>query len=230
MLLSLRLTHLLTTDTAWVTDMASDMVMAMDTQHTDMVTLDTHTDTLERDQPMPSQKPRLMLLLLLKPMPLLTTDTVLVTDMVWVTDVVMDTQHTDMVTPDTHTDTLERDLPMPSQKPRLMLLLLLKPLPLLTTDTVLVTDMVWDTDMPMDTQHTDMVTLHTHTDTLESDPPMLSQKPRLMPLLMLTTDMDMATTHKPMVMVMATPMVVTVDTTMDKELKNVETIFFQNCF
>ena len=168
MLLSLRLTHLLTTDTVWVTGMALDMVMVTDTQHTDMVTPDTHTDTLERDQPMPSQKPRLMLLL--------------------------------------------------------------KPMPLLTTDTVLVTDMVWDTDVLMDTQHMDTVTPHTHTDTLERDQPMLSQKPRLMPLLMLTMDMDMATTHKPMVMVMATPMVVTVDTTMDKELKNVETIFFQNCF
>ena len=90
--------------------------------------------------------------------------------------------------------------------------------------------MASDMVMVTDTQHTDMVTPDTHTDTLERDQPMLSQKPRLMPLLMLTMDMDMATTHKPMVMVMATPMVVTVDTTMDKELKNVETIFFQNCF
>merc|ERR1712018_937062 len=84
----------------------------------------------------------------------------------------------DIMDVDTHTDmdTMERDLLMLSQRPRLMLML--------TMDTM---DML-PTHMPMD-----MPT----TDTMARDLLMLSQRPRLM--LMLTTDTtDMLPTHMPM--------------------------------
>merc|ERR1712113_197629 len=129
---------------------------------TELMAMATHTDmvTMERDLPMLSQRPRLMLLSCMELMDML--------DML------------DML--DTHTpmDTMERDLLMLSQ--RLMLML--------STDTTDTDHMAMDTElMAMDTPDLD---------TTERDLLMLS--PRLRLMLMPTTMVDMPMELTPMPM------------------------------
>merc|ERR1719336_124559 len=129
------------------------------------------------------------------PVPMVTLDTMAMEDMVDTTDTVLDT---DMDTMDSVT--LARGPLMPN--PRLMLMLLL----MLTTDTTAV-DTVTDTDSDMvdtmvDTTDTPMLDM----DTVISARGLLMPSPRLMPLLMLTTDTTAVDTDT----VMA---VTTVDTT-----------------
>merc|ERR1712227_554909 len=104
-------------------------------------------------------------------------------------DMVLDTELTDM--PDIHMPTMERDLPMLSQRLMLMLLTFME-----------LTDMVvLDMDMVLDTEPTDMLDTHmldtlmdTHMpmvpmDTMERDPLMLSQRLMLVCIMVDTTDM-----------------------------------------
>merc|ERR1712098_421720 len=115
------------------------------------------------------------------PMLMLSTDT---TDMLHMpmvdTELMAMATHTDMVT-------MERDLPMLSQRPRLMLLSCMELMDML--------DML-DTHMPLvDTEPMDT---HTPMDTMERDLLMLSQ--RLMLMLMPTTMVDMPMELTPMPM------------------------------
>merc|ERR1712113_350294 len=150
------------------TDTTDMLHMPMDTE---LMAMATHTDmgTMERDLPMLSQRPRLMLLSCMELMDML--------DMLDTHMPLVDTEPMDTHTP---MDTMERDLLMLSQ--RLMLML--------STDTTDTDHMAMDTElMAMDTPDLD---------TTERD--LLILSPRLRLMLMPTTMVDMPMELTPMPM------------------------------
>merc|ERR1712055_614655 len=144
------------------------LVLAMD------IPMLLDTTTLARDLPMPSLRPRLMLILLFFMDPIMADMALVMLDMlVLAMDIPMLLD----------TTTLARDLPMPSLRPRLMPILLFFMDPIMADMVWVMLDML---DLAMD------IPMLLDTTTLERGLLMLSPRPRLMLMLLFSTDPIMA--------------------------------------